>query len=208
MNPELQRSLKTTSDFDHFIRTTWTVTRGLRPALPASPSLRKLVTPKLLGGEAYTVADLLGLEEKIKACRMNHDYRGLLLAAGQLLVSDAHSASGWLHTGVAILGLEGVATKSSFTSFDVLPPQKRTQLNAALRALHTASTCKANELTMAEICAVRALTRFSLGQLQGAQHDLLLALRHAPKFPLALELMQTSAMQKLRAIRVSTLGRN
>ena len=95
-----------------------------------------------------------------------------------------------------------------FGAIEKLSLEKRIQINAALRALHTAGTCHANAATLAEIYVMKALGRFSLGQLQGAYHDLQFALRHAPSFALARELMQTPAMQALHRKHIAAPNRS
>jgi hypothetical protein len=56
---------------------------------------------------------------------------------------------------------------------------------------------------MAEIYVMKALARFALGQIQGAYHDLQISMRHIPGFAMTSKLMQHSAMQTLKRIRIS-----
>ncbi len=209
MNPQLFDTLKNSPDFDHFVKTNWTVSRGLRPAqLPPRVSRKSPYFASSLAGSAPRVPDMSLLEMRAKACVLNQDYKSLLQTAKQILEIDSHSAAGWLHTGVALLGQEGVSSQTPFLQIENLSPQKRIQINAALRALHTAGTCHASAASLAEIYVMKALGRFSLGQLQGAYHDLQFALRHAPSFALARELMQTPAMQALHRKHIAAPHRS
>lgn len=202
MNQELSRSLGIAPVFHNLFKNCWTVSRGLqRP--PNTIRISKVATSTALQeNQGHVAVDKALLKKSIKACLLNADYSGLLEAAMQVLEIDSHCSTGWFHTGVALLGMQGISTKTPFVETRSLSPEKRAHLNWALRALHTATTCQSSALTMAEIYVMKALARFSLGQLQGAYLDLQLALRHSPGFSLAMNLMQHSAMQKLKCSRI------
>ncbi len=202
MNQEQFRSLGIAPVFDNLFKNCWTVSRGLRPPPFAIRTSNMATSPALRKKQDHVAVDKAFLKKRIKACLLNDDYSGLLEAAMQVLEIDSHCSTGWLHTGVALLGMQGISTKTPFVETRSLSPEKRIHLNEALRALHTATTCQTSALTMAEIYVMKALARFSLGQLQGAYLDLQLALRHSPGFSLAMNLMQHSAMQKLKYSRI------